>query len=32
MSTITAFFGSAGSTSPKALPAIFSYCPTPGQE
>src|SRR5919206_90735 len=32
MSTITAFFGSKGSTSPWALPASFSYWPTPGQE
>src|SRR5713226_4993191 len=32
MSTITAFFGSVGSTSPNALPTIFSYWPTPGQE
>src|SRR5207248_4708998 len=28
----TAFSGSVGSTSANALPAIFSYCPTPGQE
>src|SRR6266705_1781851 len=32
MSTITAFLGSAGLTSPYAVPMIFSYCPTPGHE
>src|SRR3954447_6829317 len=32
MSTITAFFGSSGFTSPKAVPTIFSYCPTTGHE
>src|SRR5262245_15937252 len=31
MSTITAFFGSFGSSSPYALPTSFSYCPTPGK-
>src|SRR5262245_419338 len=32
MSTITEFLGSFGSSSPKALPTIFSYWPTPGHE
>src|SRR6185295_17034941 len=30
MSTIAAFFGSFGSSSPYALPTSFSYCPTSG--
>src|SRR4051812_19209364 len=32
MSTIIAFFGSFGLTSPKAFPAYFSYWPTPAKE
>src|SRR5712664_995091 len=32
MSTMTAFLGSLGSSLPEALPTIFSYWPTPGQE
>src|SRR6266853_2661577 len=32
ISTITEFLGSAGFTSPYAVPMIFSYCPTPGHE
>ena len=32
ISTILAFLGSVGSTSPNALPTIFSYCPTRGHE
>src|SRR3954466_10421297 len=32
MSTIIRFWRSCGFTSPNALPAIFSYWPTPGHE
>src|SRR5437660_823829 len=32
MSTMIAFLGSVGSSSPNALPCSFSYWPTPGNE